>query len=483
MADSQLGPLLEPLFEGRDPSGIVVLTSDHGESLGDHGEQTHGTFAYDSTLHIPLVFWAPSLLTPGTEGTSARHVDIVPTILDLIGEKPAEDLPGWSLFSPIPAGRDSGSYFEALAPFLNRGWAPLHGRIEANLKAIRLPIPELYDLRQDPRETLNLGARSPEPLKGILAKLPVESETLPKRNGIDEETLRRLRSLGYVASNRNAEAGSENDESRDPKRLIELEPLLDGAVTSYRDGDIETALRVLRSLLDRQPEMAIAYVHLASILIDTGRTSEAITLLNSALARGVSSEPIRRSLALGLLRSGLSEKAWQVLREDDQSQDPETHAALGRIAAALGRFEDAAAQFEEALRIDPTYPAVRVDMATMKMMRGRFKEARAELEEAVSRDPFLAEGWNALGVIRSKAGDAKGAVEAWETAVDADSRLPDALFNLAMARAEMGEYGKAVECLLRYIPLVGGEDRRRAEAVLERFRRAAQRAMAGKGSA
>ncbi|HYN22494.1 MAG TPA: sulfatase, partial [Thermoanaerobaculia bacterium] len=119
--DSFLAPLLEPVLDGEETPALVVVTADHGEALGDHGELTHGMFAYEATLHVPLIVWGPGI-EPGRDERWARHVDIVPTVLGRLGIESAEGLPGRSLLATPAEAVDS--YFEALSTNLNRGWAP-----------------------------------------------------------------------------------------------------------------------------------------------------------------------------------------------------------------------------------------------------------------------------------------------------------------------------------------------------------------------
>ena len=164
-ADEALRPLLEPLLQaGRNGRTLVVLTSDHGESLGEHGEATHGIFAYEATLRVPLILYQPRILRPRVVSTPAGHVDLLPTILDALSLPSPEGLAGRSLLEAA-AGRSSEgasvTYFEALSGQLNRGWAPLHGVIHDRTKYVELPIPEVYDLAGDPGESATWRRRGP----------------------------------------------------------------------------------------------------------------------------------------------------------------------------------------------------------------------------------------------------------------------------------------------------------------------------------
>jgi arylsulfatase A-like enzyme/Flp pilus assembly protein TadD len=473
MMDEELRPLLEPLLEAGEAAPIVIFTSDHGEALGEHGEQTHGIFAYDSTLKVPLVLWAPGMIKQGSHSAPVWLVDILPTTLDLLGLDTPDGLPGRSLFGDTRSGPAPEGYFEALAPYFNRGWAPLTGIMKEDRKAIRLPLPELYVLSVDPAETTNLAKDEPAAFERMLADLVPIEEILHEREEVDPETLARLRSLGYVSGNADANPEASFDPSRDPKNLIELDHLLDGALTAYHAGEITLAERTLRDLLRRQPGMLVAHAHLATLLVDLGRDEEAIQLLDEAQRRGVSDEGTRRILALAYLHSGRIEKARKTLEQDQSSSDPETLAALGRILAESGRPTEARQFFGRALEIDPTFPAARVDLAILKMNEGRFDEARPELEAALEKDRFHAEGWNALGVIHSQQGRPADAARAWERAVEIDPRLPDALYNLAAGRAQSGDLRGAIEAMERYSGLVDGEDREQALQILGELKRQA----------
>jgi len=163
--DSALGSLFDRIDASQQRPTLVVVTGDHGESLGEHGELTHSIFAYEATLHVPLI--VSELPGNGTRSksrgeaisTPVRHVDIVPTILDAVGAPPDATLPGTSLRPIIADGRgqERPSYFEAMSAAVARGWAPLRGVLLGREKYIDLPIVELYDLASDPQEKTNLA--------------------------------------------------------------------------------------------------------------------------------------------------------------------------------------------------------------------------------------------------------------------------------------------------------------------------------------
>jgi len=466
--DRQLAPLLEPLLATTNDPPLVVLTSDHGESLGEHGEKTHGLFAYEATLKVPLVFWSPGLVPAAKIDSPARHVDIVPTVLELLGLGAPAGLAGESLFADPGERGDHDTYFEALSASLNRGWAPLQGVISGGRKAIRLPIPELYELSGDPEEMRNLADRHPAELESALGRLPAEASRSSARTAPDEEEIARLRSLGYVAG-ASAPADAYGPED-DPKRLLGSEHALEAALDAYRRGDLEDAARRLEQLIDEQPRMTIAYAHLGALLVDAGRIDAAVTTLERAVARGVDNEEIRVKLALALGRIGRGEEGRRVLEADAGSPNPGVQSALGRLAALAGEAETAEMRFLRALELDPTYPAALSDLGILKLERGDPSGAREYLERALSEDEMLSEAWNALGVVRLQGKDVEGAVEAWRRAVGADPRYPDALFNLSLALGRTGSFAEAADYLERYVGLTAGPERERGEQLLREFR-------------
>jgi arylsulfatase A-like enzyme/Tfp pilus assembly protein PilF len=471
-ADAELAPLLDTLLALPEPP-LIVFTSDHGESLGEHGEATHGLFAYEATLRVPLVVWLPGRVPPGRDERAAAHVDLVPTILDLLGlpDPPGIESCGRSLLAE-PRADGEPLYFEALTAYFNRGWAPLYGALSDRRKAIDLPIPELYDLAADPAERDNLAAvRAPE-LQALLRDLPAEArEPVDRDERIDPEVVERLRSLGYVAAGSGADArGQRFGPEDDPKNLVGDEERMFRALSEYNAGHVDAAIVTLRELIAARPTMRVAYGHLAFMLTDQGRLDDAIELLRGALAAGADSEPLRRQLALALLRRGDAAAAAAVLQADGESPDPETQLVLARIAATLGRFPEAEDRLRRALARDPSFPEAHVDRGILLLMQDRVDEARRELEAGLEGAPLSAEGWTALGAALSRSNEPERAAAAWRRAVAADPRLPDPLFNLALHYGRAGRIDDAISALERYVALVQGDERRRGEAMLRELR-------------
>jgi arylsulfatase A-like enzyme/cytochrome c-type biogenesis protein CcmH/NrfG len=444
--DAALAPLLRPLLErGRDGRTLVVLTSDHGEALGDHGEATHGLFAYEPVLRVPLIVFAPRIVSPGTDEAPARHVDILPTILDAVGLPVPGGLPGRALLATRPAPGQA-TYFEALSASLNRGWAPLHGVIRDGTKYVDLPIPELYDLAADPREERNLADAQPRRAADLFTLLTSlrTGDRGPQRGAVSAETLERLRGLGYVSSagDRSAARATEHD---DPKRLIGLDTKLQDVAGRYQAGDLVGAIAVAREVVRARPGMAIGWLYLAHLERDAGDLAAGIDALGTALALMPGDVQAASLLGAYLTEAGRAADAVAVLepfvrREPPDPQVLTTHAlALARTQ----RFGDARAALERARRADPTNAALAVHEGTIELIAGDRDRARAAFTAAVAQNPGLARAHASLGMIAGEEGRTEAALGHWKAAVAIDAREAGKLLPLAGLLLQRGRPAEA----------------------------------------
>jgi arylsulfatase A-like enzyme/Tfp pilus assembly protein PilF len=464
--DRILEPLLARVREsGGVPAPIVVVTADHGEALGEHGERTHGLLAHDATLKVPLLVWGPGAVEPGRDPEPARHVDVLPTILALVGVDLPSGVQGRSL---LEAGPRSGAplYFEALTGTLTRGAAPLHGWMEDGFKAVDLPIPELYDLRSDPGEARNLAEERPDRLREMVARIPAEAREIEVPRSLDREARARLESLGYVASaaGRPAAFGPEED----PKRIVLLEQAVEDALALHREGRSPEAIENLEAAIEAHPRVGVLYERLALIHAERGQPAAGLAVLARASALGVASPEMEANLALGLAQSGRVDEGRALLARHADSPDPQIQMTLGVVAALHGDPAEARSRLERALALDPTFPQARIQLAVLELQRNRPEAARAELERALVEDPTLADGWNAEGAARAGMGDLAGAVEAWERAVSIEPRLASAWLNLARAWTARGDRERAAQALASALPhLPPGERDRIVSAARE----------------
>jgi arylsulfatase A-like enzyme len=291
-ADSLLGPLLTDVAGAGRPT-LVIVTSDHGEGLGEHDELTHGLFAYETTLRVPLIVaqlsgqQLPAAAPPATPAVShepARLVDLVPTIIDALALPPIEGAQGRSLLRR--GNGPSASYFESMGTMLTRGWAPLTGVIQDRMKLVDLPLPELYDLGGDPGETKNLYAGSPDARDRLHALLRSFGARLPESAGAeDPDVAARLRSLGYVGGSMPRKARYTVED--DPKRLTHLDRDMDRARWLHDTGQPAQSIALYRSIVERRPTMEPAWRFMAFVQWDSGDRAGAIATLEEAIRRRI----------------------------------------------------------------------------------------------------------------------------------------------------------------------------------------------------
>ena len=407
--DFALGPLFDALASQPRPT-LVIVTADHGEGLGDHGELTHSLFAYESTLHIPLIVAeiagsAAARAAPRRGvviDTPVRHVDLVPTILDALGAPEDSTLPGASLLDVIASGHgaDRPGYFEAMTANLTRGWAPLRGVIAGRDKYIDLPIPELYDLGTDPRELRNAFAARGDRAQVLSNTLKSFDVAMPGRP--HDETaavIERMRSLGYTSGA--APVRERYTEDDDPKRLVDLEQAMHQATEAFEGGRLDDAAGLYRSVLARRADMEDAYRYLAFIYWQQGKTAQAISTLEDALRRGLTQAEIRIKLGEYLSQTGQAARAIQLL-EGATSDDPDALIALGIAYGTAGRTKDAMRTFKHILDIDSTSGLAYQNIAALQEGAGDHAAAEVSLRQALAIDPKLPGAYTTLGVVLSE---------------------------------------------------------------------------------
>lgn len=444
--DRALGSTLAPILAANS-NALVIVTSDHGEALGEHGEKTHGLFAYESTLKVPLII-AGAGIGPRREAAYVRHIDIVPTILGATGATSPSKLPGASLLGSIAARE---TYFESLSAALNRGWAPLTGVIHDGMKYISLPVAELYDLERDPEERTNLREqrrRDAEKLRKLLE--PMLQASVSASRNVSGEEIARLRSLGYVAGSSTPK--SAYTAADDPKRLIRLDSKMHEAIDAFQRGQRAEALALAREVVADRPEMNAGRELLAFMLDQNNRVLEAIEQLRIIVQDPNASDSNRTQLALLYSQTGDAPAAIELLApRAGRTNDPDLLNAYGVALSDAGRHEDAARQFERVLSRDPNNAPALQNLGILAMRRGDVASAESRLTRALQLNPRLPLALNTLGVVHARKNDLAGAVDYWNRAVAIDPRQYDALFNIGVVASRVGEREKARQALTRFV--------------------------------
>ncbi len=477
-ADCFLAPLLDPFLEGKEPPALIVFTADHGESLGEHGELTHGLFAYEATLHVPLILWG-SGIRPGKDLRPARHVDVVPTALAALGLPVPTGLPGRTLLAPAPAGAAAASYFESLTACLTRGWAPLRGLLRDRRKLVDLPLPELYDLRDDPGEERNRYDQDRRGARTLAAALPAESGWPPVKGKVSSEEAARLGSLGYATAT--ASHSGAYTAADDPKRLVALDEEIQRGVALYAARRFAEAVEVDRRVIAQRPTMPEVYEQLALALRQLERHGEAIAVLEQAVAKGLGGETLRRQLGLALSEAGQPARAVEVLAPlvgggagRSGGGEPETVAAYGLALGDAGRYAEAVAALKRAAAAAPSDPVPLEDLGVISLRRDLPAEAQRYLESALKLNDRLPVSWNTLGVALFRQQKAEAALEAWGRAVAIDGRQYDALYNIGLVAAGLGRREVARKALERFVATAPaarfGAEIAKSKAMIEELR-------------
>ena len=367
--DRQLGRLLDGLADaGQLDRTVVVAAADHGESLGEHGEDTHGMLLYDATIRVPLILWCPALFGGGHVDTRAVGlVDVRPTVEDLLGLPLTAPCDGGSLLDAEQGG-DRAVYLETREPLDLAGWSPLYGLRTRTHKLIDGPVPRLFDIAADPTESRNLHGA------GLAVEARLSGELATRRQGfgagepaerlLTDEELERLRSLGYAVG------GSEPPSAQpvDPESMMPLLALSGRAEQLYLARELPEAERVARQVLERWPTSPHALRVLAFSLLKTGRAEEAVAELRAAVARHPDAFLVR-SLAQVLILEQEYAAAESVLAlyATLDPRDGRVERLRGDVLARQQRNAEAAAAFRRALALDPNRvgPAARERIAAL----------------------------------------------------------------------------------------------------------------------
>ena len=383
-ADAIVGSLLDALKRQNayDPS-LIVLLSDHGEGLGDHGEADHGILLYREDLRVPLLLKLPGSLRKGEWiARPVGLIDLAPTVASLLSLSPKTPFPGTSLFG---SDRGGGVYSETYYARIHLGWSDLHSLIDSRFQLIDGPAPELYDFKSDVRETSNLfGSRGDlgTAMRGKLASLAGGFEApLPP----DPETEERLRSLGYLGGTVETPATGTLPNPRD--HLGEIDELKKAFSLAAATRPAE-ALAAIQALVRKNPDNFDVRVKEGEVLLTLGRPQEALEVWKKAvalaprLASGFASSFGRAHLVLGDL-----EKAGTEAQVAVQINPPDGHKLLAEIA--LKRNDLKAAETEgDWLAVHPG-SAVEgaLTLAEVRIRQGRFDEARQLLDAARGSGP------------------------------------------------------------------------------------------------
>jgi arylsulfatase A-like enzyme/Flp pilus assembly protein TadD len=368
-ADRAVGELLRGLRDrGLLRRTLVVLTADHGESLGEHGESTHGYYIYDAVMRVPLVLWGPGLVPRGrVVAEPVELIDVAPTLLSLLGGAPADSMAGRDL-SPLLRVRSVEAtpvYGVSMAPWMVGDYCPLRSVMLDGWKYIHGPEPELYHLAEDRAESRNLALEEAgrqrlvelrAALEGLRGRVTVSEGLTRQLTAAEEE---RLRALGYVAGGR-AEPVADSDAcARDAKHGFRIRQTLHVAKQFSRAGHLDEAAARMREILAVEPEYREAQLSLALVLGMAGKREEALRESRRLAAISEASPYYLyrawKNIAVLLQHAGQLAQARDAIARavEVNPRDPEAWVVLGDLATTLGDAAGGRRAYEAARELTP----------------------------------------------------------------------------------------------------------------------------------
>jgi choline-sulfatase len=425
-ADEQVGRLDDALARlGMKDDSALVVTSDHGEGLGDHGETLHGFFVYETTLHVPFLARGPGIRPGARLAGTVALVDVFPTAIDLLGlTPPAGALSGRTLAPQLRGGgarAEAPIYAESLVPLLHFGWSDLRVLRDGRYKYIQAPRPELYDLACDPGETTNLAPeqrpRADAMRAGLGRFLDAERAAVAARAGgaapaVAPELLEKLGALGYVGGAAPAETATPGADPKDKVTEFRIaNDLMRDGLLRLHAGDYAASAARFQAVLARKVSSFEVHFYLARALAGLARHAEAAPHFEEAARRSPGFAP-----------------AWD---------------GLGRSLAAAGRKAEARAAYEKAAALAPKDAALMARLGDLLRDMGAVDEAIRRQSAATELAPGVAAYWNSLGMTLGGNGRAAEAERAFREAARLDDRNARYAFNLGLILERQGRAAEA----------------------------------------
>ena len=416
-ADSAVGKFLDTLREHNLYDGtLIAVMADHGESLGAHGENTHGVFLYDETLHVPLVVKLPANRNAGLRvDTRAQLIDVAPTLLQVAGVATPKEVQGESLLKLLPSADktqqavDRPAYAETDYSHRAFGWSSLRALRTGKYLYIASPDPELYNQETDPAELRNLASDSKAVAQTLGSQLDVfreeTSQTIVELAKPDPEQMKKLQSLGYVSSDETKITKSEVG-GIDPKSKIEVSNLLHDAMLEVEDGQYTDAVPKLEQVLKDQPGMAIAETQLGLAQSRLKNYKEALPHLQQAVKLLPDVGMAHYELGLALFETG----DWNAAAPEFEAavarapKWADAHFSLASVYARIDRVSEAMTELNTCLSISPDHYRANLLRGRILSLQGNPVAAVSNLQKAAQVQPdsreahlFLADVYGQMG--------------------------------------------------------------------------------------
>jgi arylsulfatase A-like enzyme/Flp pilus assembly protein TadD len=463
--DHCIGQVIRKLKElGLYDSALIIIVGDHGESLWEHAEETHGYFIYQSTVKIPLIFKMPRGSEPSTVSEPVAVIDIVPTILSMLripvpSEVQGRDLSG--LLTKKQREKRQGAIYCESMEAVKYGCNPLFGVVQGEWKYIETTRPELYRFTQDPNETNNLAETESEraqalrgQLKRILSEQSYRGEQDSKAT-LDQRSLQRLSSLGYIGGgivDKTLEFDPGKDDAKDLIGFYNLYMKLHGV---FKEQKYDEAEGLCWELLRQRPDFVDAHSYLGEIAAERGDTVKAIAYFRQALQLDNKRCDVLQKLAAALTSLGNLDEAVQYLQEAVRlrPEDPKSLNNLGIILARQEKLDEATALFQKVMEIDPDDADAYSNLGNVFALQGRMDEAAEYWSKSLRLKPDQTEVLENLGKISFQKGRIDQAIGYWKRSLQVDPKQPGVYFNLGFALSKKEDISQAIEYYQKAVQL------------------------------
>jgi len=425
--DSEVGRFLNALrARGLFAGSTIAVMADHGEAFGEHGEQRHGMFLYDETIHVPLVIKMPSSHEAGKRIDARMALaDVAPTLLEITGTPVPAVMQGRTLMTWIngvkpgdlkAAGGEAAKngdpvYAETNYPHKAFGWSTLRSWRAGKYLYVQAPHEELYDQGADPSASRNLAGASKAVTETLNSQLVQFQERTSRERKeqvkIDPAQAENLRALGYLASD-NSKTAESGEDLIDPKDKIQVANSLHQALVYLEEDRYEDAIPLLERVVKDEPRSSTGHLELGRSLIHVKRYDEALPVLQNAVEKMPSSGMAHFELGLAFVKTG----QWQQALPEFQAavanspKSAQLHFYVAAVLTKLKRTQEATKDYETALEIDPGHFQTNLKYGRILFMQGNKIRALSLLQNAAKAEPesrqahmYLADVYAAQGQV------------------------------------------------------------------------------------
>jgi arylsulfatase A-like enzyme/Tfp pilus assembly protein PilF len=398
-ADEQVGRLVRFLKDkGLYQNTLIVLTGDHGESLGEHGEKTHGFFIYNATMHVPLIIRLPENTAARTVSDLVSLVDLMPTVLAALGLEIPSQVQGRSLLPELrggDAGRTRDLYGETFLPRLHFNWSELRATENAKYHFIDAPRPELYDLAKDPGEVHNLFPEKKAVAEEMRSKLTAlireysAGKEMAEKTGLDPALMERLKSLGYAGFSGGSDPNVANRDLPDPKDRVATYELISDAIADSQHGRYQESIEKLKTAIKTEPNSVPAHYLQGLNYYRSKMFPEAVDELQKAVQLSPDYALAFFNLGMAQAHAGQIDAAIQTLQKTLQLDATNFEAAYNLGVAYLQKKQLAAAAdaFRQSVTINPELARGYRALGETLLYEDRLDEAISNLRRAVALAP------------------------------------------------------------------------------------------------